>query len=243
MPLTLSLATPSDLPQLVRAQYTAFHPTDTLHVLIYPSPDPVPEAVYQKTVDRQKDGWKDNVTWLKVTDDKTGAVVAGAKWVLYPKTAEEGDKRWPEAFGVDAVKEMRREEEEGKRGGGGEAGNAGRGADDLEYVAWVMGEIMGRRRERIQGPGLLLDICYTHKEWQGKGAGKLLVKWGKDKADELGLKCFVEASYFGRPLYEKFGFVATEHVLLKGGEVREAWKEHGDIGYYWMEREVGGVKR
>lgn len=69
-----------------------------------------------------------------------------------------------------------------------------------------------------------------------------MVQWGTQKADELGLKCFVEASYFGRPLYEKFGFVVGEHVLLQGGKVREAWRDYGDIAYYWMEREVGGGK-
>jgi GNAT superfamily N-acetyltransferase len=210
MPLTLSVATPDDLPSLVRAQYAAFHPTDTLHVLIYPSPDPIPESVFEKTVQRQRAAWKDNVTWVKVTDDETGAVIA--------------------------VKEMWMEDE--VVASGEAAKNAGKGVDDLEYVSFIMGEFMGRRRDRVQGPTVVLDICFTHSGWQGKGAGKLLVKWGTEKADELGLKCFVEASYLGRPLYEKFGFVIGEHVLLNGGKVREEWKEFGEIGYYWMEREL-----
>lgn len=236
MPLTLSLATPADLPGLARAQYAAFHPNDTLHVLVYPSPDPVPESVFEKTVRRQKDAWKDNVTWVKVTDDKTGTVVAGAKWIFWHKSggwAEEDGKRWPESLGVDAVKEMGRGEEGGWPDG---TTNVGKGVDDLQYVSWVMEEIMGRRRERNQGPAALLDICYVHPEWQGKGAGKLLVKWGTEKADEMGVRTFVEASYLGRPLYEKFGFVVGEHVLLDGGNVNRKWKEYGQIGYYWMER-------
>ncbi|KAH8781898.1 acyl-CoA N-acyltransferase [Hyaloscypha finlandica] len=214
MPLTLSLATPADLPNLVRAQYAAFHPNDTLHVLIYPSPDRVPESTFEKTVERQTDAWKDNVTWVKVTDDETGSVIAGAKWIFWPKSggwAEEKGKRWPESFGI-------------------------------AYVSWIMEEFMGRRRERNQGPAALLDICYVHPDWQGRGAGKLLVQWGTEKADELGLRTFVEASYFGRPLYEKFGFVVGEHVLLEGGNVKEEWREYGQIGYYWMERQEREAK-
>jgi GNAT superfamily N-acetyltransferase len=240
MPLTLSLATPSDLPNLARAQYAAFHPADTLHVLIYPSPDPVPESVFEKMVQRQTAAWKENVKWVKVTDDETETIVAGAKWIFYPDSAKPEDKRWPESFGVDAVKEMRMEDELVVRGEG--AKNAGKGVEDLEYVSWIMGEFMGRRRDRVQGPGVVLDVCYTHPAWQGKGAGKLLVAWGTQQADDLGLKCFVEASYLGRPLYEKFGFVVGEHVLLQGGKVREEWKEYGEIGYYWMDREVRAGK-
>jgi GNAT superfamily N-acetyltransferase len=240
MPLTLSLAIPDDLPSLVRAQYAAFHPADKLHVLIYPSPDPVPESIFEKIVQRQSAAWKDNVTWVKVTDDETGTVIAGAKWIFYPEAAKNGDNRWPESFGVGAVKEMRMEDEVVVSGGAGK--NAGKGVDDLEYVSFIMDEFMRRRGERVQGPAVLLDMCYTNPGWQGKGAGKLLAKWGTEKADELGLKYFVEASYLGRPLYEKFGFVIGEHVLLEGGKVREEWREFGEIGYYWMEREVRGGK-
>jgi GNAT superfamily N-acetyltransferase len=246
MPLTLSLATHADLPAIVRAQYAAFHPNDTLHVLVYPSPFPVPESVIEKTVQRQKENWKSNVTWLKVTDDETGTIVAGAKWLFWPKNGEwvakeEEGKRWPGSFDEEAVRKMRREEEEGDV----LEGRVGKGVDDREFVAWVMGRFMGRRGERVQGPAALLDMCFVHPEWQGRGVGKLLVKWGTEKADELGLKGFVEASPLGRPLYEKFGFVVDEHVLLKGGSVKEEWRDYIVPEYYWMERplkEVAAVK-
>lgn len=166
MPLTLSLATPSDLPNLVRAQYTAFHPADTLHVLIYPSPDPVPEAIFDKTVQRQKDAWKENVTWVKVTDDETGTVVAGAKWIFYPESAKEEEKRWPDSFGVDAVKEMRREDEQTIAGVEG-AKNAGRGVEDLEYISWVMEDFMGRRRRESRVP--LWCWIFVTRILRGKG--------------------------------------------------------------------------
>ena len=236
MPLTLSLATPADLPALVRGQYAAFHPTDTLHVLIYPSPIPVPESVIEKTIQRQKKAWKENVTWLKVTDSETGSIVGGAKWVFWPKNGDwetkEGNRnRWEADFDEEAMRKMRREED------GVVEGNAGGGANDLGFVTWVMGEFMGRRKERVQGPAALLDMLFVHPDAQGKGAGKMLVRWGVERTDELGLKGFVEASPRGRPLYEKFGFVVTEHVRLGGGSVREEWREYGAPEYYWMERE------
>jgi hypothetical protein len=49
MSLHLSIAGPEDLRGIVKAQYEAFHPHDTMHRLIYPSPDPVPEHVIERT--------------------------------------------------------------------------------------------------------------------------------------------------------------------------------------------------
>jgi GNAT superfamily N-acetyltransferase len=242
MPFTLSLATEADLPTLVRAQYAAFHPADTMHVLIYPSPHQVPESVIEKTVKRHLASWKENVTWVKVVDDETGDVVAGAKWVFWPEAAKEEEKRWPDTVEVNWVKEKAPDGEIEVIDGVELPPNAGKGVDDREYVSWVMEEFFGRRRERIQSAAALLDVCYCHPGWQGRGAGKLLVRWGTQRADELGVKGFVEASYEGRRLYESCGFVVKEHVLLKGGEVKEEWGDYGEVGYNWMERELGGER-
>ena len=111
--------------------------------------------------------------------------------------------------------------------------NAGKGVDDKKYVEWVMEEFFGRRRERVTGPCALLDICFTTPEHHRRGAGKMLVQWGTGRADELGLKSFVEASFTGRRLYEGCGFEVREAVSLERG--------YGKVEYYWMEREAREV--
>lgn len=68
----------------------------------------------------------------------------------------------------------------------------------------------------------------------------MLVRWGTERADALGIRCFVESSEEGLGLYRACGFVERERVWLEGGKVKDEWKDYGSIGYSWMEREVGG---
>ncbi|KAJ4262908.1 hypothetical protein NW762_006521 [Fusarium torreyae] len=58
-----------------------------------------------------------------------------------------------------------------------------------------------------------LDTLVTHPDYQRRGAGSMLVKWGCDLADEAGVGIYVDASKAGAPLYQKFGFT---HKKLEG---------------------------
>ncbi|KAB8339212.1 hypothetical protein FH972_022146 [Carpinus fangiana] len=51
-----------------------------------------------------------------------------------------------------------------------------------------------------------LNILATRPGHERKGAGRMLLKWGTDKADKDGLDTFLDATPVGRTLYEKFGF-------------------------------------
>jgi GNAT superfamily N-acetyltransferase len=52
-----------------------------------------------------------------------------------------------------------------------------------------------------------LDTVATHPDYQRRGAGAMLVKWGCDLADENDVAAYVDASKAGAPLYKKHGFV------------------------------------
>lgn len=54
-----------------------------------------------------------------------------------------------------------------------------------------------------------LDTLATHPDYQRRGAGSMLVKWGCDLADKDGVGAYVDASKEGAPLYTRFGFVDT----------------------------------
>lgn len=59
-------------------------------------------------------------------------------------------------------------------------------------------------------------------EYQRKGLGSRLVKWGVDRADELGLSAYTEASEQGLNLYLRYGFKEVDRVTVDlepwGGE-------------------------
>jgi hypothetical protein len=50
----------------------------------------------------------------------------------------------------------------------------------------------------------------------------LLVNWGCERADEMDVEAYLEATPMGRPLYERYGFVAVKEVEFCTG------KAHGD---------------
>ena len=54
--------------------------------------------------------------------------------------------------------------------------------------------------------GIDLHICYTHPDYQRRGVGSLMLRWGCDLADHLLLESWIEASPDGGKLYELFGF-------------------------------------
>lgn len=61
-------------------------------------------------------------------------------------------------------------------------------------------EIMGDR------PHWYLEIIVTKGQYQGKGAGGMMMKWGVEKAHEDSVECYLDATPEGQPMYEKFGF-------------------------------------
>ncbi|KAJ5651120.1 acetyltransferase [Penicillium longicatenatum] len=64
-------------------------------------------------------------------------------------------------------------------------------------------------RSRVMGDRkhYYLDTVATHPDYQRRGCGSMLVKWGCDLADAEGVSAYVDASKDGAPLYAKHGFV------------------------------------
>ena len=50
--------------------------------------------------------------------------------------------------------------------------------------------------------------------------------WGTRLADEMGVEAYVEGTYLGKPLYEKYGFVVVEykHMEFENENPSEEWK-------------------
>lgn len=72
----------------------------------------------------------------------------------------------------------------------------------------------------------LLATLGTHPAFEGKGAGRMLIRWGLEKADEKAERCFVDSSLTAEGLYRKFGFEVEVGVLelgTQGEEGNQRW--------------------
>jgi N-acetylglutamate synthase-like GNAT family acetyltransferase len=83
-------------------------------------------------------------------------------------------------------------------------------------------------------PSAALDILVTDPAHQRRGAGKMLVEHGTRIADELGVRAVVEASTYGRHLYELCGFRMEKFIVLQ--DVPERYSSRPRQEFFWMVR-------
>lgn len=90
-----------------------------------------------------------------------------------------------------------------------------------------------------------LNIIYTHPDYRRRGVADVMLNWGKQKADEMGVEMWLDATEQGVPVYLKHGFtvVHVNHIRAKKQNPGELWKktEHelGDMTFWTMWRPVG----
>lgn len=61
---------------------------------------------------------------------------------------------------------------------------------------------------------IVLELLGVHDDYQKKGIGAMLVKWGTDHADSDGLDTYLDGSEIGQPFYKK-------HVRLTNGRTNK----------------------
>lgn len=76
----------------------------------------------------------------------------------------------------------------------------------------------------------MLAFLATHPKYQRQGAGTAIVKWGIDRANELGISAYLEATKPGEPLYKKLGFRRIGEAVMK----KEKWGIDHDLCYPCM---------
>ncbi|KAI1416838.1 acyl-CoA N-acyltransferase [Hypoxylon sp. FL1857] len=127
--------------------------------------------------------------WLYVTDEETGDVVGGIQWNLYETNpyAKEQPALTAYWFPEGPMRQV---------------------GDQL-----LLG-LTTRRPRYMSKPHLLISYCFVHSAHRNRGVASLMLKWGTDKADELGLEAFVESTDIGRKAYEKAGFKVIDELNL-----------------------------
>ncbi|KAF2725221.1 acyl-CoA N-acyltransferase [Polychaeton citri CBS 116435] len=135
--------------------------------------------------------------FLKVFDVETGRMVGFAKWVepTPGETPEFDSPQWPEGADVDLCNET--------------------------FSEWARQhkEMMGDRGHWY------LEIVATDPKYQGKGAGRLMLKYGCERADRDVVEAFVEASPEAVGLYEKMGFreAGKTDTFIDNERVKAVW--------------------
>lgn len=62
-----------------------------------------------------------------------------------------------------------------------------------------------------------LSYIVVRAESKGTGVGKVMMRYGTEKADEEGWVCYVNSSREGKGIYERFGFRTVEESDFGGG--------------------------
>ncbi|KAF1994404.1 hypothetical protein P154DRAFT_447721 [Amniculicola lignicola CBS 123094] len=88
--------------------------------------------------------------------------------------------------------------------------------------------LMCRRDIMGNKPYFYLSILATRLECRRQGAGSMLIKWGTEKADELGLQCYVESNAEAQGVYERHGFTKAREELFLLGKYHESWQGKAD---------------
>lgn len=92
-----------------------------------------------------------------------------------------------------------------------------------------------------------LDYMFTEVRHRRKGYASMLMQWGMDHADEMGLEVVVEASDQGVDLYRKFGLTPVDkiavdmHIDNPSNTWRKMESDFGTVLITWMWKPHGGV--
>ena len=189
MPLEIRPLQPEDVEAWVRLLYLAFENT-TVACLWRSEPSPASYSIMAKSRGRELLEHSPGVHHYKVVDTELdNKLIAVAAWRIYDKERSEEEVKSEFTLPDPVPEECRPAQDKFMAG--------------IFKAKW---EIMGTK------PHVLLDILTTHPDHHRRGAGTMLVKWGTDKADELGLESYLEGSSQGRPLYERHGFQPVREI-------------------------------
>jgi ribosomal protein S18 acetylase RimI-like enzyme len=90
----------------------------------------------------------------------------------------------------------------------------------------------------------MMVTCPEHRR---KGYGSMLMKWGMDIANQMGVEVLVEASEQGIHLYKKFGLRTIEKVAVDTlvENPSNTWRRFESdlrgVQFWWMWKPHGGI--
>ncbi|KAL6706319.1 hypothetical protein ACN47E_005609 [Coniothyrium glycines] len=237
MPLTISLITsPLDIPTITPFDHSAWlSPPNPQLKHFRPAHHTRAEAIAHATARfvRQLEQRDPDTFMVKATDDQTGQIVGWAVWAVN------------DAVAAKRVEE--RDTADGEAGGGVHATWYPEGSEEREFAEIFINGLWGFLAHRVPRRHMDLHSITVDPTHRHRGAGRLLIRWGLDKADELGIETVISSLPSARGAYEKCGLGCVEVIppdpkleALRG-EKGEKWKNllEDDLSGWLMWRPIG----
>lgn len=206
-PFALSRATLTDLTELTSLEYDCFPPFVRKIFLGCHSRDELPkiEEVY---AEKMRDDRHD--IWIKAMDRESGKIIAASNWKIHVNGNSDGGigdhpPPWLKGEEFEQSKQICEQMEEVRR-------RCMPGPFVRMWFAFIRLSTSIVMLELLVDVTTDLHICFTHADYRRRGAGGMMLQWGCDLADQLGLPAWIEASDEGNFLYKAFGFYDFEKI-------------------------------
>lgn len=162
-------------------------------------------------------GKDDKAHWMKVNDTETSEMIGMSMWRM-PVVSYVRNSARPAAL-ADAESSIQKE---GMSDADARSRRFWEEVEEIKHDSFE--EFVGSKTHACQPflhmplyAGLTLadlHLLITHPSHRKRGVGGMLVKWGCDKADALGIIAACTASTDGEAVYKKNGFVVKKAVEL-----------------------------
>ncbi|EAW15043.1 putative GNAT family acetyltransferase [Aspergillus clavatus NRRL 1] len=194
-----------DFPELTAALWEGFeNPYQGVLRLFFPIQNNDREATLKANIQGVKEEYyqqQPDVTWIKVVDrEANNKIAAAAKWYFYkdnPYAKREGP------MVADWFPE----------------------GVTRDFATQAMQQFEHPREQMARRAHAFLHIAFALPQYRGQGLSHLFMKWGVSKADSLGLEAWLDASKYGAPVYEKYGFRKIQPNPVKPVPSRELTEE------------------
>ncbi|KAI1109205.1 hypothetical protein F5Y14DRAFT_458482 [Nemania sp. NC0429] len=228
MPLELSeIDAAVDFPALTRCLLESYNDPVQSFVNVYLSPRGENESANEERVKEAANRFAEwhahdpSSYWQKVVDTGTGEIVGGALWNIHH------DNPFAQPEGLEATWFP--------------------GSGSRRFAEEFLRQYSIPRALVGQKPQVYLFIIFTRPDYRHKGVAQQFMSWGVNKADQLGVEMFLDATPMGKPLYEANNFVLIKENIIapETNTPDESWKklksQVGKVPFYLMWRPVNGV--
>ncbi|KAF7900012.1 hypothetical protein EAF00_004348 [Botryotinia globosa] len=105
----------------------------------------------------------------------------------------------------------------------------------------------GAPGERLWRSHCQLDDMFTYTNQRNKGYGSMLMQWGMERAERMGVEVVVEFSEMGYSLYKKFGLRSIEKIAvdMRVEIPTNTWgrleSDFGPVLIWWMWKPRDGI--
>lgn len=230
MPLQLSQVTdPSDFDKIMPMDYDAWQtPYNPQLKHFRPSLPTRAESIAYTTAKNSKKLLENdpNRFFIKVIDTETYDVLGFAVWEIN-QMSRDGDSKTNAYWHPE-------------------------GSEEQEFAECFIDGLWGFLAERVTRKHMDLLSITVHPLHRHRGVGRMLVRWGTDRADELGIETVISSLPSARGAYERSGFGCIEMIPptpmleerlqeLKREEKGQKWREllQDDLSGWFMWRPVG----